>query len=218
MSKELPYFQFEPAAYLSGDITICSHEAQGVYINLCCLYWQNDCKLGLSKALRRFKQGFIDELVEESVVKVVKDQLVINFLDEQRSALLERRERLSAAGRKGGQAKPKPSLSDAKATPKHLEEKRREEKRIDNTKAKPKDLESVISYMKDQKIAYPEDTAQSFIDHYEANGWMRGKSKVKDWKACVRTWKSMSKQQNKGSGQIAGGASGRVVSPKNRLI
>ena len=86
MSKELPYFKFEPAAYLSGDITICSHEAQGVYINLCCLYWQNDCKLGLSKALRRFKQGLIDELIEESVVKVVEDQLVINFLDEQRSA------------------------------------------------------------------------------------------------------------------------------------
>lgn len=29
---------------------------------------------------------------------------------------------------------------------------------------------------------------QKFIDHYQANGWMRGKSKVKDWKACVRTW------------------------------
>jgi len=29
---------------------------------------------------------------------------------------------------------------------------------------------------------------QSFIDHYEANGWMRGKNKIKDWKACVRTW------------------------------
>ena len=30
--------------------------------------------------------------------------------------------------------------------------------------------------------------AQQFIDHYEANGWMRGKTKIKDWKACVRTW------------------------------
>ena len=28
----------------------------------------------------------------------------------------------------------------------------------------------------------------TFIDHYEANGWMRGKNKVKCWKACVRTW------------------------------
>jgi uncharacterized phage protein (TIGR02220 family) len=143
MAKELPYFQFEPAAYLSGDITICSIEAQGVYINLCCLYWQNDCKLGLSKALRRFKQGLIDELIDEEVIKVVEDQLVINFLDEQRSALLERRERLSAAGRKGGQAKPKPSLSDAKATPKHLEEKRREETK-----------DNIVALLSDEVVCY----------------------------------------------------------------
>jgi hypothetical protein len=32
--------------------------------------------------------------------------------------------------------------------------------------------------------------ASSFIDHYAANGWMRGKSKIKDWKACVRTWET----------------------------
>jgi hypothetical protein len=30
--------------------------------------------------------------------------------------------------------------------------------------------------------------AQSFVDHYSSNGWMRGKNKIKDWKACVRTW------------------------------
>ena len=29
---------------------------------------------------------------------------------------------------------------------------------------------------------------QRFVDYYEANGWMRGKNKIKDWKACVRTW------------------------------
>lgn len=29
---------------------------------------------------------------------------------------------------------------------------------------------------------------QDFINHYEANGWIRGKTKIKDWKACVRTW------------------------------
>ena len=27
-----------------------------------------------------------------------------------------------------------------------------------------------------------------FMGHYEGNGWMIGKVKVKDWKACVRTW------------------------------
>lgn len=34
-----------------------------------------------------------------------------------------------------------------------------------------------------------------FIDHYEANGWMYGKNKVKDWKAAVRTWKHRDNDQ-----------------------
>jgi hypothetical protein len=29
---------------------------------------------------------------------------------------------------------------------------------------------------------------QKFVDFYTAKGWMIGKNKVKDWKACVRTW------------------------------
>jgi len=37
---------------------------------------------------------------------------------------------------------------------------------------------------------------QVFVDFYEANGWMRGKSKIKDWKACVRTWEQRN-QANK---------------------
>jgi hypothetical protein len=30
--------------------------------------------------------------------------------------------------------------------------------------------------------------ADSFIDHYESNGWMVGKVKMKDWRATVRKW------------------------------
>lgn len=39
--------------------------------------------------------------------------------------------------------------------------------------------------------------AQSFIDFYESKGWMIGKSKMKDWKAAVRTWERSRKQENK---------------------
>ena len=44
----------------------------------------------------------------------------------------------------------------------------------------------------------------SFINHYEANGWVRGKSKIKDWKACVRTWEEKNKTQNKPADQFRG--------------
>lgn len=29
---------------------------------------------------------------------------------------------------------------------------------------------------------------QTFVDFYESKGWMVGKSKMKNWKAAVRTW------------------------------
>jgi hypothetical protein len=35
---------------------------------------------------------------------------------------------------------------------------------------------------------------QRFIDYYTANGWLVGKNKMKDWKACVRTWEKNSFQ------------------------
>ena len=37
--------------------------------------------------------------------------------------------------------------------------------------------------------------AQKFVDFYEAKGWMIGKNKMKDWKACVRTWERKQKNE-----------------------
>lgn len=46
--------------------------------------------------------------------------------------------------------------------------------------------------------------AQNFVDHYIANGWMRGKVKIKDWKACVRTWENKDKSSGKSSENLKG--------------
>lgn len=32
--------------------------------------------------------------------------------------------------------------------------------------------------------------AESFVNHYESNGWMVGRNKMKDWKATIRGWHS----------------------------
>jgi phage replication O-like protein O len=40
-------------------------------------------------------------------------------------------------------------------------------------------------------------TAQSFIDYYQARGWMIGKNKMKDWQAAVRTWKNRQQEKPK---------------------
>jgi hypothetical protein len=46
-------------------------------------------------------------------------------------------------------------------------------------------FEEVAEYCKERENKI---NAQSFLDHYESNGWMVGKTKMKDWRAAVRTW------------------------------
>lgn len=29
---------------------------------------------------------------------------------------------------------------------------------------------------------------EGFLNHYTASKWMRGKTRIRDWQACVRTW------------------------------
>lgn len=50
---------------------------------------------------------------------------------------------------------------------------------------KPPTVSEVAAYCSERNNGI---NAQKFVDHYEANGWMRGKNKIKCWKACVRTW------------------------------
>ena len=49
----------------------------------------------------------------------------------------------------------------------------------------PPTVEEVTEYCKERNNNVD---PQRFVDYYDANGWMRGKNKIKDWKACVRTW------------------------------
>ena len=40
--------------------------------------------------------------------------------------------------------------------------------------------------------------ANAFYDFYESKNWYVGKNKMKDWKACVRTWEQREKPKGKG--------------------
>ena len=41
-----------------------------------------------------------------------------------------------------------------------------------------------------------------FVDHYQANGWMRGNNKIKCWKSCVRTWEKSPRRHENPKRQI----------------
>lgn len=53
-------------------------------------------------------------------------------------------------------------------------------------------LEEVRSYCRERNNNVD---AQAFIDFYESKGWLVGRSKMKDWKAAVRTWEHNRKKQ-----------------------
>jgi hypothetical protein len=41
------------------------------------------------------------------------------------------------------------------------------------------------NFMSEDKLV---NFARTFMDHYEANGWIVGKASMKDWKSTVRNW------------------------------
>ena len=47
--------------------------------------------------------------------------------------------------------------------------------------------------------------AQYFVDYYTRNGWMVGRTKMKDWKATVRTWEHREKQNPQKQTRAKGG-------------
>lgn len=56
---------------------------------------------------------------------------------------------------------------------------------------KPPTIEEVKEYLKSKNSTID---AERFVNYYEATNWMRGKSKIQNWKACVKTWES--KEEN----------------------
>ena len=58
-------------------------------------------------------------------------------------------------------------------------------KEINKERFKKPTLKDVEKYCKERNNGI---NPQTFIDFYESKGWLIGKSPMKDWKACVRTW------------------------------
>ena len=89
--------------------------------------------------------------------------------------------------------------ADKKRRNAELEKEKEKEKSKSINKFKRPKVEEIAAYCLERKNSVD---AQTFFDHYEANGWLRGKNKIKDWKACVRTWEKNQEQRNSGNGRF----------------
>lgn len=58
----------------------------------------------------------------------------------------------------------------------------------------PPTIEEVRAYCNERNNSVDPET---FINFYESKGWFVGKNKMKDWRACVRTWERNRKSESK---------------------
>ena len=63
------------------------------------------------------------------------------------------------------------------------------------TRFKPPTEAEALEYA--LSIGFDSFDPEEFINHYEANGWIRGKTKMKSWKAAIRLWKTNAKSKPK---------------------
>ena len=60
----------------------------------------------------------------------------------------------------------------------------------------PPTLQEVTAYCMERNNGIE---PQTFIDFYQSKNWMIGKSKMKDWRACIRTWESRRSKERQGT-------------------
>lgn len=56
---------------------------------------------------------------------------------------------------------------------------------------KPPTVEEVAAYCQERQNGID---PEAFVTFYEGTNWFRGKTKIKDWKACVRTWEKRDRE------------------------
>ena len=101
MAKEIPFFKFFVGEWANGDITAENYKTQGVFINICSIYWTKEGELSevfLRKKIKANKE--ISLLIDSEIIKVENKNIVISFLDEQLSECEDIRVKNSKAGKK----------------------------------------------------------------------------------------------------------------------
>jgi hypothetical protein len=213
MAKELPYFKFEPNQWENGNVQMCSREDKGLFVDLCSMYWSRLGDLPLKLAIQKLCAGnatALNSLCDDRIIAVDSGFIRIDFLEEQLSEF-DNTSKQNSKNAKDGWDKRRAikALSESNATASKpqcendaiREEKIREEESININMIecndvkifkeinKPIFLKPDVLEIKQYCFSRGNNIdAEKFFDFYESKGWLIGKSKMKDWRASVRTW------------------------------
>ena len=188
MAKNFPYFKFIATEWLTGDIVYEDLSIQGLFINVCALYWQRDGNLTIDDIRKRYKHdNLIDHLIDRYIYLNDKN-IIIRFLDEQLLEANHISKVNSENGKKGATAKrikatAKRPLSDRQANlSKEKENKRKEKKEDINIPS----FDEVFNYCKVDRNRPNIDVnkLRAKYDSYLEGGWVDGYgNKIVNWKS-----------------------------------
>ena len=191
MSKD-PAFLFYSSDFLTGTL-LMSMEQKGKFITLLCIQHQ---KGHLSEKDMLHICGSYDEDVFTKFQKDEQGKFYNIRLEEE----VGKRKAYSES-RRNNRKKKEDMNNTSSSYVEHMENENENEDLIEKKKVarfqKPT-IEQLKEYMTEQGM---NDIAENWLNHYEANGWMVGKNKMKDWKASVRTWK-INQKNNSATPQV----------------
>jgi hypothetical protein len=191
MSKD-PAFLFYSSDFLTGTL-LMSMEQKGKFITLLCIQHQ---KGHLSEKDMLHICGSYDEDVFTKFQKDEHGKFYNIRLEEE----VDKRKAYSES-RRNNRKKKEDINNTSLSYVEHMENENENEDLIEKKKVarfqKPT-IEQLKEYMSEQGM---NDIAENWLNHYEANGWMVGKNKMKDWKASVRTWK-INQKNNSATPQV----------------
>lgn len=114
---KLQWFKFSPSDWTMGRISRLPVSIQGEYIRFCCIYWNKECNMTIEEAELEFTKKAFNRLLEIKVLKTDKDNIKINFLDNQMEDIEAMRVRNSEAGKLSAEKRKLRRETNARSTP-----------------------------------------------------------------------------------------------------
>lgn len=194
MAKNFPYFKFVATEWLTGDIVFEDYELQGLFINICALYWHRDGKITIDETIKRFKNNRIEALKDNFFNVDENGFISISFLDEQLIDANHISKMNSDKGKKSAEKRKavKEQLNNS-STVVEQQLKTDEPNSTNKNKNKNKIKENIIPAF-DEFLKYAIEKKPNVIqtdlkfkyDSWVANDWKNGNDKkITNWKTAL---------------------------------
>ena len=98
---KLTWFKFSPSDWMMGRIQRCDDSLQGLFIRLCCLYWNKECQLTKEDAEIEIDADNLKILIDKKIISDIDGFINISFLDEQFDSVSDTTKKNSSNGKVG---------------------------------------------------------------------------------------------------------------------